>query len=166
MNPRVATALATLGLTGSLLAPASAGAHGGGEEAEAMAMQPARTLAQQALAELRIRNDVKGAAERLDAALESKDRGSIDMAALRTAMETVDNGDPKAAIPLLDQALSRPLGASGGKALHESGREFQPATGAQEVVGIVAGAVLVALGTLLLSRHRRRRDIDSALGGV
>ena len=162
MNPRVATALATLALTGSLLAPASAGAHGGGEEAEAMAMQPARTLAQQALAELRIRNDVKQAAVRLDAAVESKDKSGIDVAELRDAMETLDKGNPDAAVPMLDRALSLPLGASSGKALHEAGREFQPATGAQEIVGITAGAALLGLGTLLLWRSRRQLGSASA----
>jgi hypothetical protein len=51
---------------------------------------------------------------------------------------------------MLDDALSRPLGANSGKALHESGREFQPATGGQEVVAIVAGALLVLFGGALL----------------
>ena len=164
MSPRHATPVAVLALIGSLLMASPAGAHGGGAEAEAMAGQPARTLAQQALAELRIRTDVKDAAERLDAALASKDERNVDLAELRTAMETVDNGDPEAAIPMLDRALSRPLGASSGKALHESGREFQPATGAQEIVGIVAGAVLLVLGVLLLARTRRRRHGETLAG--
>ncbi len=158
MNGRTHRAVLTLVVGGLLAAPGVAYAHGGGgAEAEAMAMQPARTLAQQALAELRIRNDVEQAATRLDAALESRDRSGVDMTELRAAMETVDKSDPKAAIPMLDEALSRPLGAASGKALHESGREFQPATGAQEIVGIAAGAVLVALGGLLLARSRRRK---------
>ena len=157
MTRRSIAAVAALALAGALLAPAAAGAHGGGgEEAKAMAMQPARTLAQQALAELRIRGGVKEAAERLDAALESKDKSDIDVAELRRAMQTVDEGSPDAAIPMLDRALSRPLGASSGKALHEAGREFQPGTGAQEIVAIIAGAALLALGGLLLLRHRRR----------
>lgn len=133
-------------------------------ESEAMAMQPARTLAQQALAELRVRNDVEQAATRLDAALASKDKSGIDVAELRKAMETVDKGNPDAAVPMLDAALSRPLGASSGKALHESGREFQPATGAQEIVGIASGGALLALGALLLARGRRRRHLDPAPG--
>jgi LPXTG-motif cell wall-anchored protein len=157
MTGRRTTVLTMLAVVGLLGAAGPARAHGGGGmEAEAMAMQPARTLAQQGLAELRVRNDVKEAAERLDAALESKDKSGIDVAVLRNAMEMVDKGDPKAAIPMLDEALSRPLGASSGKALHEAGREFQPATGAQEIVGIAAGAVLLALGALLLWRARRR----------
>jgi LPXTG-motif cell wall-anchored protein len=50
---------------------------------------------------------------------------------------------------------ARPLGSDRGKALHESGRRFSPATGAQEVVGIAAGAALILLGALLLWRSRR-----------
>lgn len=127
------------------------------EEAEvrALAIQPARVLAQQAIAELEVRNDRHEAAVRLDAALESKDPSDIDIARLRQATETLDAGNSDAAIPLLDEALSRPLGSDQGKALHESGRKFRPATGAQEVVGIVAGAVLLLIGALLLWRSRR-----------
>ena len=156
MSRRFAVLSVTLALAGALLVVPAARAHGGGEKAEAMAMQPARALAQQALAELRIRHDVEDAATRLDAALESKDTSGVDMARLRTAMETVDAGRPQAAVALLDQALSRPLGASSGKALHEAGREFRPATGAQEIVGIVTGAALLMLGLAMLARTRRR----------
>jgi LPXTG-motif cell wall-anchored protein len=127
------------------------------EEAEVrtLARQPARVLAQQAIAELEVRNDRHEAAVRLDAALESKDRSDVDVARLRQATETLDAGNVDAAIPLLDEALSRPLGSDRGQALHESGRRFSPATGAQEVVGIVAGAALILLGALLLWRSRR-----------
>jgi len=118
-------------------------------------MQPASTLAQQALAELRIRNDTQEAAVRLDAALESKDTAGVDMAVLEKATETLDHGDPQGAEPLIDEALSRPHGASHGAALHEAGREFQPGTGAQEIVAIVAGACLVLLGLLALRPWRR-----------
>jgi len=78
------------------------------------------------------------------------------MALLRRATETLDGGDPQGSIPLLDEALSRPLGAASGKALHESGREFQPGTGAQEIVAIVAGALLLVLGAVLLGGARLR----------
>lgn len=155
MTRRVCSVLATLSLA-ALLAPGSAGAHGSGEEADALAMQPARTLAQQALAELRVRNDVQEAAVRLDAPLESRDRGAINVPQLWEAMELVDRGSPEAAIPLLDRALSLPLGASSGKALHEAGRAFQPATGAQEIVAIAAGAALLGSGALLLWRPGRK----------
>lgn len=156
MSSRLGTVLVTFSLAALLVVPGVASAHGGGMETEAMAMEPARTLAQQALAELRIRNDVKQAGTRLDAALESKDKSGINVGELRAATETLDQGHPHDAIPLLDRALSLPLGASSGKALHEAGREFQPATGAQEIVAIAVGAALLALGALLLWRARRR----------
>lgn len=131
-------------------------AHGdeAGAEVQELAMQPARVLAQQALSTLRIRNDKKEAAVRLDAALESKDKSGIDVAHLRQATEALDAGRPRAAIPLLDAALSRPLGSDRGKALHEAGREFSPGTGAQEIVGIALGALLMAIGAAALWRMR------------
>ena len=139
-----------------LALPATATAHGAeaGGKASELAMQPARVLAQQALSLLRVRNDVKEAALRLDAALESKDKSDIDVARLRAATEALDSGRPEAAIPLLDQALSRPLGSDAGKALHESGREFKPGTDAQEVVAIILGTVLILIGAAGLIRSR------------
>lgn len=139
-----------------LLGSPAALAHGGEEEeVEQLAIQPARILAQQALAEMLIRDGAGEAAMRLDAALESEDKSDVDVSKLRQATETLDGGDPQAAILLLDQALSRPLGAGTGKALHEAGREFQPGTGSQEVVGILVGATLLLLGGLLLWRGGR-----------
>lgn len=131
--------------------PGAALADGGGdEEMEALELQPARVLAQQAIAVLRVRGDQEDASMRVDAALESDDQEDVDVALLERADEAVDSGDIDGAVLLLDQALSRPLGAEGGKELHESGREFTPAFGAQEVVGIVAGAILLALGLLVV----------------
>ena len=153
----VAIALSAMSVAGLTVAPNPAHAHGGDKMAMTeLSRQPARALAQQALAELRVRNDTKDAALRLDAALESRHTSDVDMQVLRKATETLDAGDPKAAVPLIDEALSRPLGASSGKSLHEAGREFQPGTGPQEVVGIIAGAVLLALGVALLLRTRLR----------
>lgn len=147
--------VATLILTGS----GRAWAHGDEElpaneqaEIEVLAMQPARVLAQQALALLEVRGDAHEAGVRLDAALESADQSDIDRQLLAQATETLDAGDPEGAVPLLDQALSRPLGAEQGKALHESGRKFDPGTGAQEVVGIVLGILLLLGGGLWLRR--------------
>ena len=130
---------------------------GGEEEVKALAEQPARVLAQQAIAELKVRGDRREAAVRLDAALESKDKSDIDAKLLRAGTEKLDGGDSQGAVPLLDQALSRPLGAESGKALHETGREFEPATGAQEIVGIAAGVVLLAFGLAGLAAGRRRK---------
>lgn len=148
-------------VAGLLIFPVTAVAHGGagamsGEaEIKQLAMQPARILAQQALSTLRVSNDVQEAAVRLDAALESKDKSDIDLARLRLATKTLDAGNPKAAVVLLDEALSRPLGSDRGKALHESGREFTPGTGPQEIVAIILGAALLLLGIFALWRGRR-----------
>lgn len=155
MKRQLALLAALAALLGLIFAPV-AQAHGGDEMAvQALKMQPARTLAQQALAELRVGSGTEEAATQLDAALESKDQSAIDGPLLRKATETLDGGNPEGAIRLLDEALSRPLGAASGKALHESGREFQPATGAQEVVAIVLGAAFVLVGAALLLGHRR-----------
>ncbi len=162
---RVFPTVARLGVLAVLLSyPAASLAHGGDEagggatSAEAkvkqLSMQPARVLAQQALSTLMVRNDVEEAAVRLDAALESKDKRDVDVARLRQATQTLDAGRPKAAISLLDEALSRPLGSDKGKALHEAGREFQPGTGAQEIVGIALGGFLVLIGAAALWRTR------------
>ncbi len=137
--------------------PQIAAAHGGDEaEVAELSMEPARVLAQQALAELQVRGDEEEAAVRLDAALESEDQADIDVELLNEATETLDGGDPEGAVPLLDEALSRPLGAASGKALHESGREFHPANGAQEIVAIISGGVLLLLGAALLLRTHVR----------
>lgn len=97
------------------------------------------------------------AAVRLDSGLESEDKSDIDVAKLRQATETLDGGDAQAAVPLLDEALSRPLGSQSGKALHEAGREFQPGTGTPEIAGIAVGTALIMLGAILLWRGRRPR---------
>lgn len=146
----------------ALLVPAGALADADGAMAEGgedLAMQPARVLAQQALATLRVLGDAEGAAVRLDAALESKDRSDIDFARLREATETLDGGDPEGAVPILDAALSKPLGSDSGKALHKSGREFAPEKGPAEVVGTVIGGVLLLLGAFGLRRARRTSPV-------
>lgn len=168
---RIGIAAVLAGLLLLLALPGLASAHGdesgattpskpgmSAEEAEvaALAEQPARVLAQQALAQLQVSGDRHEAAVRLDAALESKDKSDVDLAVLRRATETLDGGDPEGAVPLIDEALSRPLGSDSGKALHEAGREFRPATGAQEIVGIVLGGLLLLLGAALLLRGRSR----------
>ena len=143
---------AVLALPGTALANG-----GGGEEMEALELQTARVLAQQAIAILRVRADQEEASMRVDAALESDDQDDVDLAFLEQADEAIDSGDLDGGVLLLDQALSRPLGAESGKELHASGREFTPAFGAQEVVAIVAGAALLGLGVLALAPWRRAR---------
>ena len=140
---------------GLMFLPAVVVAHGGNEmETQNLSEQPARTLAQQALAELRVRHDMEAAASRLDAAVQSKDQSDVDPALVNQAMETLDSGNEAQAVSTLDHALSEPLGQASGAALHESGREFQPATGAQEIVAIILGAALLLISALLLVRKR------------
>ena len=151
MRRSVALAAALL----ALAFPVLAAAHGGDEmETQNLSQQPARTLAQQALAELRVRHDMEAAASRLDAAVESKDQSDVNSAEVNHAMETLDSGNEAQAVTILDHALSQPLGQASGAALHESGREFQPATGAQEIIAIILGAALLALAAFLLLRRR------------
>jgi hypothetical protein len=144
----------------ALLAPTAAIAHGGDKavsaesEIKQLSIQPARVLAQQALVTLRIRNDAHEASVRLTAALRSKDSSDVDVKRLRRAAEALDAGNSAATVPLLDEALSRPLGSERGKALHEAGREFTPGTGAQEIVGIALGGALLLLGVFGLWRAR------------
>ena len=156
-----------LALAAALAVSAVADAHGGAEseEAAALAKQPARILAQQAIALVRLRGDSEEAGMRLDAAVESKDKTDIDAALLEQAMKTLDDGDPARAIAILDAALSRPLGSNAGKALHEAGREFRPASGAQEIVAIVAGVAALVLGGLALLGGRRRSATREAVTG-
>jgi hypothetical protein len=151
------TASTAVALLMALALPAAGWAHGEEEsmESEALADQPARTLAQQAISELRVRHDMEEAAMRLDAAVESKDKADIDPPLLNQAMETLDAGNEAEAISLLDRALSEPLGEQSGVALHESGREFQPGTDTQEVVAIILGAAALLLAAALLIRGRR-----------
>lgn len=150
--------IAVLGIVW-ILAPAAAPGHGDKEgasaEMEELALQPARALAQQALAMLSIAGDPVEAGERLEAALESEDQEDVDMVTLDEASAALERGDAEAAIVLIDQSLSRPLGVDRGAALHEAGREYRPARGAQEVVAIVAGGALLVLGLVIVLLDRR-----------
>jgi hypothetical protein len=146
------------------LAPAAL-ATGGDKEMEdaALKAQPARTLAQQALAVLDVRNDAKDAQMRIDAALESEDRDDVDMALLAQADEALDRGDTARAADLLNRSLGGgplPVGEGAevrpsGDALHNAGRAFEPNSTGQEAVAAITGVVLLTLGGLLLMRHRR-----------
>ena len=156
MSLRTALVVGLAALTAVLAAPGLALAHGEKEDELAeLAKQPARALAQQAIALIRVRGDTEEAAMRLDAAVESKDNSDIDAALLERAMETLDDGDADRAVAMLDQALSRPLGSDTGKVLHEAGREYRPASGPQEIVGIALGAAALLLGLLALRPGRR-----------
>jgi hypothetical protein len=146
-----------------LASPAVALATGGdpGMEDAALKAQPARTLAQQALAVLDVRKDEEGARMRIDAALESKDREDVDLRLLAQADEALDGGDPEGAVELLNRALGGgPLpvdeaATPSGDALHNAGRAFEPNSTAQETIAAILGAALLLLGGLLVLRHRR-----------
>lgn len=150
----------------SLALPVVALADGGDEAMEdaALKAQPARTLAQQALAVLDVKQDEEDAQMRIDAALETDDREDVDLGLLRQADEALDGGDRERAVELLNRALGGgPLPVEGGEApapsgdaLHNAGRAFEPNSTAQETVAAIAGAALLVAGGLLLLRHRRR----------
>lgn len=111
---------------------------------------------------LEVTGDDVEAGERVEAALVSEDRADVDGQALAEAAEALERGEHEEAIPLLDAALSRPLGSEGGKALHEAGREFEPGSGAQETIAIVAGVALLVIGALALAPWRRARHSTPA----
>lgn len=142
-------------------------ATGGDEEMEdaALKAQPARTLAQQALAVLDVldvRDDADDARMRIDAALESQDQEDVDAGLLREADEALDGGDTARAKDLLNRALGggplpveNDVSAPRGAALHNAGRAFEPNSTDQELVAALAGLLLLGLGALLLLRRRR-----------
>lgn len=152
------TAIAAVALLAVLPATGLANGEEAGMEAEVeeLARQPARILAQQALALLEVLDDTEEADVRLEAAIESDDQADVDSATLEQADAALEGGDAEEAIALIDQALSRPLGAEQGKALHEAGRDYRPAAGAQEIVAIIAGAALLLLGAIGLRFGWRR----------
>ena len=154
----------------ALAAAPAAIATGGdepGEMEEAMESAPARVLAQQALVTLDVTGDEEEARERIDAALESRERDDVNLELLRSADEALDGGDRERAVVLLNRALGGgpvPAGEEGegggvsDEALHNAGRAYEPNETAQEVVALVVGLVLLALAALLLVRRPRRRS--------
>ena len=160
----------------ALAAAPAAVATGGdepGEMEEAMESAPARVLAQQALVTLDVTGDEMEARERIDAALESRERDDVNLKLLRAADEALDGGDKEEAVVLLNRALGGgpvPSGEEGEgsgvseQALHNAGRAYKPNETAQEVVALVAGLSMLALAALLLVRQRpprRRSSVDT-----
>lgn len=134
------------------------------EEAEeaALAAQPARVLAQQALALLTVRNATAEALHRVEAALESKEREDVDVDKLRAAMTALEAGDSRAAADRINEALGggpapadEELSGPSEEALHNAGEEFEPVNNGQEIAGGIAAVVALAAGAALLIRHRR-----------
>ena len=134
------------------------------EEAEeaALAAQPARVLAQQALALLTVRKAAAEAQHRVEAALKSKEREGVDVDKLRAAMTALEAGDSRAATNRINEALGGgpepaddELAGPSDEALHNAGEEFEPANTGQEVAAGIAAIVALAAGAALLMRHRR-----------
>ena len=170
MRTRAAAFAVCVTLVGAPPAVATGGDEPG-EMAEALASAPARVLAQQALATLDVTGDVMEARERIDAALESKERDDVDVELLRAADEALDDGNSEEAVTLLNRALGGgPVptgeehegGAVSDEALHNAGRAYEPNETAQEVVAFVAGLALLGVAALLLfGTPRRRRSTAS-----
>ncbi|HZA89294.1 MAG TPA: hypothetical protein VE401_03600 [Solirubrobacterales bacterium] len=180
-------ALALLAALAMLVVAApSALAHG--EEEEAAAETPARTLVQQALALLTQQENDAEAQEKLELALETEHQEDVDIPVVREALAALEKDDHELAEEHMTAALAaeataaaeeQPAGKEAAReqgAAHE-GEEvmveeeapekalehapaFEPDRGAAEwiALGVGIGAILLALGLLAA----RRRE---ALGG-
>lgn len=132
------------------------------EMAEALASAPARVLGQQALVLLDVTGNAEAAAERVDAALRSEDTAAVDLALLEQADAALDGGQAEEAVALLNRALGGgpvPAAETSGvsdEALHKAGRAYKPNATSQELIALIAGLALLALGGLLLRRHAPR----------
>lgn len=167
---------ATAAVLLALLAPAAVLAHGG--EEGALEKTPARALAQQALALLAQEGKATEAHERIEAALESKDKSRVDVAKLKEVKASFDRGDHDAAKRLIADALAgppRPEDAEmGDEAAHDDepkagvpegqerraldhALEFEPERGSAEWIALAGGLVLLATAAALLLAARRRR---------
>jgi hypothetical protein len=142
----------------------AAGALAHGEEEEALAAMPARTLAQQALGLLTQADQPLEAHERLEAALESEDRRRVLIPALREAMQALDRGDHDEAVAHINEALApaedpaepaEEAPDADVEALAHA-EEFEPERGTQEWIGIGVGGVLIVVALGLLATRRRR----------
>lgn len=174
--------LAGLGVLALLALPAPAAvAHG--EEEEATAEIPARTLVQQALALLTQQDNAAEAQEKLEAALESEHQEDVQIASVREALEAIEKDDHETAIEHMNKALAPEEAAAeedaaeeemaGGGAAHEEeaeageepepaagalehAEEFEPARGTAEWIGLGVGVALIALAGIGLTAARRR----------
>lgn len=167
--------LSTAAVAASLLAAGPAFAHG--DEGQALAEVPARTLVQQALGLLTQTEEPAEAMERLEAALDSQDTEGVDLASVRDALRALERGDHEEAIAHLNEALApaeepaQPTGEPAGG--HEEGpapakqapqpseealshtEEFEPDRGTAEWVGVAVGVFLIAVALGLLATRRR-----------
>lgn len=170
--------LALLVALAMLVAAPSALAHG--EEEEAAAETPARTLVQQALALLTQQENEAEAQEKLELALETEHQEDVDIGAVREALAALEKDDHELAEEHMNAALGAedaaaeeaPAGAQaeeqGGAAHEEEGAAveevpeeslehapaFEPDRGSEEWIALVVGIafVIAALGLLSLRR--------------
>lgn len=167
----------------ALLGVSAGSAFAHGEEADALADTPARTLVQQALGLLTQAGDPVEAAERLEAALKSKDADGVDLARVRDALASLDDGDDRVAVAALNEALapakggdgagapSAPSGEAGGNGGSAAGaseapaaseealshsEEFEPSRGSAEWAAFAVGLGAILAGLALLFHGRRR----------
>lgn len=169
---RAATAAAVLV---TLLAPGTALAHGG--EEDALEKTPARALTQQALALLAQEGKAPEAHERIEAALESKDRDRVDIAKLKEVQAAFDRGDHDSAKRLIAEALAGPPRPDDAEMADEAAHddepaggvpegqerraldhapELEPERGSAEWIALTAGLALLAAAAGLLLTGRRR----------
>ena len=168
----VSLAIVAVAAAASLLLSAGpAGAHG--EEEEALAQAPARTLVQQAIGLLEQAEEPAEAAERLEAALESEDGEGVALASVRDALAALERDDHEEAAEHLNEALapaetpeepaeeheeegavSAEAPPSSAEALSHT-EEFEPGRGTEEWVGFAVGIVAIVLALALLAARRR-----------
>lgn len=177
-----AIALAALAAV-ALLFSWSGSALGHGDEEDAFAETPARNLVQQALGLLSQADEPAEAAERLEAALESKDTDGVRLPLVREGLASLEDGDDRAAARHLNEALATAEPASGDTAPAAPGEgdgaaapptpaeeaetateealahaeEFEPARGSEEWTGLILGVGAISAGAALLLLGRRRR---------
>lgn len=110
--------------------------------------QTAQALSLQALAILDWGLSHEEALEKLDAALEAEDKGGVDLRALRAAHEALEQEEVEKAHELLHGVF--PSGVS-----HLAGVTYRPTVGVGEIVALIVGALVIALGAFGLMRRRR-----------
>lgn len=139
---------------GEAQAPPASPAEQEEREIAALAEEPARVLAQQAIALLEVREDEHEAEARVEAALMSEDQEGVDVAALEQAEVALTAGELDAAVEALDRALSQPLGAESGKSLHKAEQGADRSDETQQLIAIILGAALLLLAAALLLPRR------------
>ena len=108
----------------------------------------AQILSLQALAILDAGLGHEQALKKLDAALKAGDQGGVDLRALRAAHEALEAEE-------VERAHEQLHGVFPGGVSHLAGVTYRPPIGAEEVVVLAIGALLIVLAALGLVRRRR-----------